>query len=76
MARKKELHEGVAANLPNNGPKVSGMNEVLCKHKDTGKPFACGLCRSCYEEVSSHPFSYFSLLILYICNDHQFDTNL
>ncbi|KAH9784709.1 cyclin/Brf1-like TBP-binding protein [Citrus sinensis] len=50
MARKKELHEGVAANLPNNGPKVSGMNEVLCKHKDTGKPFACGLCRSCYEE--------------------------
>ncbi|KAL9431370.1 hypothetical protein AB3S75_026535 [Citrus x aurantiifolia] len=50
MARKKEPHEGVAANLPNNGPKVSGMNEVLCKHKDTGKPFACGLCRSCYEE--------------------------
>ncbi|KAJ4721340.1 transcription factor IIIB 90 kDa subunit-like [Melia azedarach] len=49
MARKKE-HQGSSAKLTNNGLKISGMNEVLCKHKDTGKPFACGLCRSCYEE--------------------------
>ncbi|KAI3446616.1 hypothetical protein Pfo_003281 [Paulownia fortunei] len=35
----------------NTGLKASGISELLCEHKGSGKPpFAHGLCESCYED--------------------------
>ncbi|KAK1581812.1 hypothetical protein Q3G72_009245 [Acer saccharum] len=49
-AKKNELQEDSSTKHQNNGSKLSGTNEVLCKHKDSGKPFAYGLCEACYNE--------------------------
>lgn len=27
-------------------------HKILCEHKDSGKPFAYGLCQNCYDDVS------------------------
>lgn len=32
--------------------KVGNADDVLCEHKGSGKPFAYGLCRICYDDVS------------------------
>ncbi|KAL5770230.1 hypothetical protein ACOSP7_014384 [Xanthoceras sorbifolium] len=50
IAKKNELQEDSSINHQSNGTKLSGTNEVLCKHKDSGKPFAYGLCKTCYDE--------------------------
>ncbi|XP_044478923.1 transcription factor IIIB 60 kDa subunit-like isoform X2 [Mangifera indica] len=50
LARNKELQGSCSTNHPSSVSKESSLTEVLCKHKDTGKPFAYGLCRSCYDE--------------------------
>ncbi|KAK3198206.1 hypothetical protein Dsin_021621 [Dipteronia sinensis] len=50
IAKKNELQEGSFFKDQNDGSKLSGTNEVLCKHKDSGKPFAYGLCKTCYDE--------------------------
>ncbi|KAL6539701.1 hypothetical protein OROHE_011472 [Orobanche hederae] len=35
----------------NTGSKASGINELLCEHKGSGRPhFAHGLCDNCYED--------------------------
>ncbi|XP_031260275.1 transcription factor IIIB 60 kDa subunit isoform X2 [Pistacia vera] len=50
VSRNKELQGSYTNKHLNTVSKESGLSEVLCKHKDTGKPFAYGLCRSCYDE--------------------------
>ncbi|KAK2637698.1 hypothetical protein Ddye_025493 [Dipteronia dyeriana] len=50
IAKKDELQEDSSTKHQNNGSKLSGTDEVLCKHKDSGKPFAYGLCKTCYNE--------------------------
>lgn len=64
MARHKEQQGSYTTKHLNTVSKESGLSEVLCKHKDTGKPFAYGLCRSCYDEVSPPSF----LITFHICH--------
>lgn len=53
MEKAKEYKKGSST-------KQQSTNGVLCKHQDH-KPFAYGLCQSCYDDVSSHVFFHLSL---------------
>ncbi|KAK6127109.1 hypothetical protein DH2020_039147 [Rehmannia glutinosa] len=49
-AAELEKKERLITSL-NTGLKASGISELLCEHKGSGKPpFAHGLCESCYED--------------------------
>ncbi|XP_038725437.1 transcription factor IIIB 60 kDa subunit isoform X2 [Tripterygium wilfordii] len=46
MEKAYELRESASTKLPNVAP---DLKEVLCPHKKS-QPFACQLCKSCYDE--------------------------
>ncbi|KAL5755740.1 hypothetical protein ACOSQ2_020486 [Xanthoceras sorbifolium] len=48
--KTKELQESSSTKHQNSTAMVSGTDAVLCEHKNNGKPFAYGLCKSCYDE--------------------------
>ncbi|KAM5574869.1 transcription factor IIIB 70 kDa subunit-like [Rosa sericea] len=35
---------------PNRTVKMDSRDDILCEHKDSGKPFALGLCKFCYDD--------------------------
>ncbi|XP_024172838.1 transcription factor IIIB 90 kDa subunit isoform X2 [Rosa chinensis] len=35
---------------PNRTVKTDSRDDILCEHKDNGKPFALGLCKFCYDD--------------------------
>lgn len=37
---------------PNTAVKIDSGDDILCVHKDSGIPFAHGLCKLCYDDVS------------------------
>lgn len=51
-----------------NGLTPSGISELLCEHKGSGKPpFAHGLCESCYTDVNSNSLHIYFLLFRFRC---------
>lgn len=51
--------------------KMDGRDDILCEHKDSGKPFAHGLCKICYDDVSSLYVRFYDVLYFYMCTSYN-----